>query len=78
LLLLLAVLNVKLVDGVELELDLFPCLHGDLQFRAGLCGFGEDLLSVLFQLNATVACFDTGFQRDAVGGCTCGVALGVT
>src|SRR3990170_6338623 len=71
---LLLVLHVELVDGVELELDLFPRLHGDLQFRAGLGGVGKNVLAFLLQLTALVTRLDAGFQRHAVGGSTGGVA----
>jgi len=38
--------DIKLVHGIELELDLFPRFHGDLQFRAVLGGGGKNILPV--------------------------------
>src|SRR3989344_4929101 len=68
------VLHVELVDGIELELDFFPRLHGDLQFRAGLGGIGENVLAFLLQRTALVTRLDAGLEGHAVGGGTSSVA----
>ncbi len=69
--------HVELVHGVEFELDLFPCFHGDLQFGAVRGGGGENFLAFLLHGAAFVARFDAGFQRDAVGRGASRIAPGV-
>merc|ERR1712100_41023 len=73
-----SVLNVELVDGVELELDLLPCLESDGQLRAVLTGFHEDVPAFLLDLTTGIACLDTGFEGHTVGSSTCSGAPGVT
>merc|ERR1712100_95159 len=72
------VLNLELVDGVELELDLLPGLESDGQLRAVLTGFHEDVPAFLLDLATGIACLDAGLEGHTVGSSTCSGAPGVT
>jgi len=73
-----SVLDVELVDGVELELDLLPGLEGDGQLGAVLRGFREDVAALFLEMTAGVACLDAGLEGHTVGSSTCSGAPGVT
>ena len=53
--------DVQLVHGVELELDLFPRLHGDGKFRAVLGSLCKDVTSLFLDLAAFVTRLDGCF-----------------
>ena len=59
-------LHVELVDGVELELDLFPGLHRGLELGRGLGGCRQDVLAFLFEFAAFGQYF-TSMLSDIVG-----------
>merc|ERR1712100_610252 len=71
-------LNVELVDGVELELDLLPGLESDGQLGAVLRGFHEDVAALFLEMTAGVACLDAGLKGHTVGSGTSSGAPGVT
>merc|ERR1712100_812881 len=73
-----SVLDVELVDGVELELDLLPGLEGDGQLGAVLRGFRKDVAALFLEMTAGVACLDAGLEGHTVGSSTCSGAPGVT
>merc|ERR1712100_666827 len=73
-----SVLNVELVDGVELELDLLPGLESDGELRAVLTGFHEDVPAFLLDLATGIACLDAGLEGHTVGSSTCSGTPGVT
>merc|ERR1712100_632519 len=73
-----SVLNVELVDGVELELDLLPGLESDGQLRAVLTGFHEDVPAFFLNLATGIACLDAGLKGHTVSSSTCSGAPWVT
>src|SRR3989338_7937414 len=69
--------HIQLVHRVELELDLLPGLHGDLELWAVLGRAGKDLFAFLLELTALVARLNAGLEGHAVRGRAGGVAPGV-
>src|SRR3569623_246965 len=74
----LLVRHVRLVHGVEFELDLFTGFRGDLQFGTVLGRVGKDVLAFFLDLTSLIAGFDTGFERVTVGRGAGRVAPGMT
>ena len=50
----LLVCDIQLVHGIELELDFFPCFHGDLEFGAVIGGGSQNLFAFFLNITAFV------------------------
>src|SRR3569832_1853149 len=59
--------HVQLVNRIELELDFYPGLERDRQFRARLASLGENVLRILLERATLVARLHAGLKRHAVG-----------
>src|SRR3569832_305955 len=70
--------HVQLVHRIELELDFFPGLERDGQFRARLAGLGENVLGLLLERATLVARLHASLERHAVGRGAGRVAPGMT
>ncbi len=58
------------VNGVKLELDLFPCFHGDFQFWTAFGCLGQDRFAFFLDFDTLVTRFYAGFQSNTVCSCT--------